>query len=108
MRLVYLAHPYGGNPENLARAKRWLAWAIREYPGCAFVANWILEGELFPETPEERKAGLRRDEAVLARCDELWLVGGEVSPGMEAEAQAAMRNGVHVHDRHYLGKEPPR
>lgn len=110
MRVVYLAAPLSGPTHeaiqgNRARAARWCAWAVRQ--GVCPVAMWIvLTGEL-PETPENRALGLELDCEVVRRCDELWLVGGRVSSGMQEEALEARRHGIPVLDLTELGEEPP-
>lgn len=108
MKLVYIAHPYGGKPENLERARRWLRWAWRSNHDDGFLAPWI-EGctALGDRTPESRDRGLEFDQQVVSMCDELWLVGGEISPGMKVEEEAARRFNVNVIDMTDLGPEPP-
>lgn len=108
-RLIwYMAHPYGGSPENLARARRWLAYLQAELTDCAVIAPWIEQCEQRPDddaSPTLREAGLQWDEAIVRElCDGVILVGGRVTPGMRREAEAA-RN---VWDRTALGEEPPR
>ena len=111
MRVVYLAAPVAGAvAENVARAKRWLRWAWR-IPDIVPIAPWLTPVELFAadadDDHEARELGLLRDCAVVARCDELWLVGGRISEGMRREAAAAARAGLVVTDLTGLGKEPP-
>lgn len=107
MRVIYMAHPYGGDPEKLARAKRWLRW-IEETQPVAVNANWILECEVWDDSnPEEREAGLRRNIEHIRRCDEIWAVGGEISRGMKVEIEAASSYGVPLMDLTEAGEEPP-
>jgi hypothetical protein len=54
-----------------------------------------------------RDLGLACDFALIERCDELWLVGGRVSPGMALEAEHARKHGVTVADFTHAGYEPP-
>ena len=107
--VVYIAHPLGGGSDreaNRINAARWCAWAARAR-GVAPVADWIiLSGEL-DESPENRTLGLACDVALVARCDEVWLVGGRVSPGMQVEADAARDLGIPVVDLTSLGRLPP-
>ena len=96
VRRGYIAHPLGAGPDreaNRQRASRWVAWAASQ--GVAPVADWT------------RAKGLAIDCALVARCDELWLVGGRISRGMQVEADAARAAGVMVVDRTDLGEEPP-
>jgi hypothetical protein len=109
MRVVYLAHPLGAGAArepNRRAAARWVAWATRTH-AVAVIADWIiLSGEL-PETPANHALGLAADLALVARADELWLVGGRVSPGMQMEADEARRRGIPVIDLTELGALPP-
>lgn len=116
MRVAYLAHPVGALTQsdvdrNIFRAMRWYRWACNTFPDRAFVANWIVDVEVFYGTDAgpnyatniERIRGLRRDDAVIKRCDEVWLVGGEISSGM-ARAKARAKC---LYDFTRLGPEPP-
>ena len=93
MRIVYLCHPLNaptreGIDANRLNASRWMAWLAREFP-IAPVASWITLSAEWPETPENRARGLEIDKALVARCDETWMVGGRISEGMKVEAEAA-------------------
>ena len=111
MRVVYLAHPVSGAvSENLARAERWLRWACLA-DGVAPIAPWMEYVRLFAGDGDgdeiQRDRGISRSCDVAARCDELWLVGGEVSAGMRSEARFAAHHGVVIYDLTCLGGEPP-
>ena len=111
LRRVYLAHPLAGDTAgNIARAKRWLRWCYRHHYDVAVLAPWILEVEVLEERdsdPVIREGALVRCEAVVALCDEIWLVGGAVSSGMRRELRMAVRAGKRVVDLRELGPEPP-
>jgi hypothetical protein len=109
VRVVYIAHPLNDpsaiqRAENLTRATRWVVWASQQ--GVAPVADWILIAGT-EETPESRERGLRIDFALIERCEELWMVGGRISPGMMAEREHAFRSGLTIRDLTGLGPEPP-
>lgn len=95
MRVVYIAHPLGSGPdreENRRMAAQWVTWAARK--GVAPIATWVtLAGEWDESMRDE---GLAIDCALVRRCDELWLCGPRVSPGMQLEAEAAERAGVPI------------
>lgn len=106
MKVIYLAHPLTaptreGIEANRRRAAAWAAWAAMQdvSPVCSWI---VLTGEL-EETPENRRLGLEIDKAQVARCDELWFVGGRVSSGMAIEASVAKK----VVDLTHLGEWPP-
>lgn len=110
LKVVYLAHQLGAGHDreaNRQRAMLWVAWATLAHP-VAVVADWITLSGVLAETPANREIGLASDLALVARCDEVWLVGGRVSPGMELEAAEARRLGKPVIDLTHLGPMPPR
>lgn len=111
MRVWFMAHPVRACerytlPENLARARRWLAALRAEVPGDVFVAPWIDELEENPEhdtDPDKRDRGIAQNIAMIhGVCDGVVLVGGKITPGMQREADAAQN----VWDRTALGEEP--
>ncbi len=104
---IFLSHPVRGDiPANLARAKRWILWCYRQ--GVSVVATWLIDCELLDDSDlAEREAGLRRNVELVSRCDELWLVGGRISEGMQREADAARAAGIPVRDLTHFGEEPP-
>jgi predicted amidohydrolase len=100
MRVVYMAHPVSGDVEgNLAKARILVRQLEEKHPDVAIVASWITECEIWDDAdPEQRAAGMRRDMAVVAKCDELWLVGPHVSSGMALEEDHANSLGIPVRD----------
>lgn len=107
MKVVYVAHPLGmgeDREQNRRNAALWVAWLAEHY-GIAPVADWIVLSGVWPESM--RELGLKIDLALIERCDEIWLVGGRVSPGMQIELEEARRLGKTVVDMTYLGALPP-
>lgn len=101
MRLVYMAHPFGGDPENLLRAKSWLRWAADKArrQGAFVVAPWIPLCETHSDSDSKLRAFmLDGDCETVRRCDALWLVGPFVSAGMARERDAAVFASVPVYD----------
>jgi hypothetical protein len=111
MRVVYIAHPLNAATDeererNRANAARWCAWAAMTQR-VAPVADWIvLSGVLSEE--EGRERGLLIDCDILARCDEVWAVGGRISPGMAIEIEHAKKMLIPVCDLTDMGYEAPR
>jgi hypothetical protein len=104
---VYLSHPYSSDPAaNIARAKRWYAWVLREHPTVCPGAGWILMAEVAPETPYE--TAMQRCYTEIRWCQAVWLVGGAMSPGMHFERAFASGLGIEVVDLLAWGAEPPR
>ncbi len=110
MIVAYMCHPVGGDVEaNLARAKLWLKWLTesRERP-TAVIAPWITECEIWDDSnPSDREIGLSRCRAVIERCDEVYLVGGRISGGMDMERRHAVYHQLTVIDLTHMGTLPP-
>ena len=106
MKFVYLAAPLspieGETVEsNIERAKSIYQDLCLEYPDVVFLCQWLLNVQVFEDTPEHLAAGMRRNKVIiqnlLSKVDgELWLVGPRVSPGMREEADWAIDAGVAV------------
>lgn len=108
MKVIYMAHPLGAGEDrerNRLNAIQWLAWLAEAY-GVAVIADWITLAGVWAE--DRRELGLQFDLALVERCDDLWLVGGRISPGMEIERQHAERLGKRIVDLTHLGYAPPR
>lgn len=107
MRVVYIAHPLGDGPDrahNIRNAARWCAYFAARH-AIAPVAPWIVLASVWDES--RRHLGLRIDLALVARCDELWLCGGRISPGMQLEADHARQHSIPVRDFTAIGYAPP-
>lgn len=93
MKTVYLAHPLSSPTRsgvllNLDRAKRWYKWACDHYwPDFSFNCMWVLNCEVYDDADAiQRSRGMQRNFAHIKNCDELWLVGEDLSGGMLDEA----------------------
>ena len=94
-KLIYLAHPYGGKPENVTRAAQLRARMQQSRPEVTIfspVEHFSpLEGRA--EEPEV----LRHCLTVLRRCDALWAAPGhEGSKGCTMEIAYAHAHGIPV------------
>lgn len=100
MILVFLAHPVSSDPQyNCIKALRILRELMDAHEDKAFIAPWIDYCLVLNDrNPEHRWRGIRDDLEVLSRCDELWMVGPEVSRGMEGERDFAIKNNITVRD----------
>ena len=95
---VYIAHRLGGGPnrlDNIEAASQLMCELADRLP-IVPTASWITLARYWDETKREK--GLALDFAQIARCDELWLVGLELSPGMKLEAAHATTLFVPVFD----------
>ncbi len=86
--IIYLAHPFGGNPENLDAAERWAAWLSLRFDAL-FAVPWVALCRHWPDSGETRKRGLELDLAAVRHCHGMIMVGGCVSPGMQIEKAEA-------------------
>ncbi len=111
MKVIYLAHPCGAPTKeqhmaNLKRALRWFKWAADQ--DVSVVADWILYCEIWDDFDHKARAvGLNHDDAMIAKCDEYWMVGGQRTNGVNRGRAIAIGAGVQVRDFTYLGDEPP-
>jgi hypothetical protein len=110
VRVVYIAHPLGPDgPErdrNRKNAARWCAWLAWQFD-IAPIADWIILSGEWAESSGNRERGLAIDFALIAHCDEVWLVGGRVSPGMGEEVGRATQLGKRIYDLTRFGFDAP-
>lgn len=94
--VVWVSHPYGQNPANLARAKRWVAYLERKHPEwiiCAPWIDWAESGTFADDEPAAIEACKRE----IGLCGKLVSVGTrEPSPGMRSEWMHALHTGLGV------------
>lgn len=81
-----MAHPFGGKPINLHKAKQWYQRLVSLYPNISWCANWIVECELFDDSDTSaRRAGFLRNSELCCRLNFIVLTGPEISEGMQFE-----------------------
>lgn len=102
MTIAYIAHPISNDIDaNLADIRRIVRKINLEYPDVvAFVPYYVDIVSLDDTIPAERARGIANDIAILrSGCvDEMWLTGGRISPGMQAEKELAEELGIPVKD----------
>src|SRR5688500_13195052 len=108
MRCVYIAHQLNaptraGSERNRANAAKWGCWLAAHVP-IAPIETWSALTAHWPETMRAR--GLAVDLALVARADEVWLVGPRVSEGMALESEHARGLGKPIRDLTRLGEAP--
>jgi hypothetical protein len=93
MKKVYIASPLGGDVRgNIERAKEYAKYALE--CGAAPVVPHFYALILDDNEPEERKLGLKAGQTILTACDEVWVFGSVLSPGMKAEIELADRHDI--------------
>lgn len=87
---VYIAHPIAGDiQENLRKVSRVCRKAALEgvNPVAPYVAPLLTMSD--EEESVDREIGIQMNCEILELCDEVWLTGPHVSPGMADEKQYA-------------------
>ena len=89
-KLVYICSPYAGDIDgNTAKARRYSRFAVKQ--GYVPVAPHLLYPQFLKDADGEREIGLKCGIALLHRCQEMWVFGTVISPGMKAEISEASR-----------------
>ncbi|MCM1149477.1 MAG: DUF4406 domain-containing protein [Butyricicoccus sp.] len=95
-KLVYIASPLSGDTgRNIVFARQACRYAIA-CGNTPFAPHLIYPQLLDDNDPSERRLGLDMGNRMLELCDELWLCGENISPGMEAECILAQELGIPV------------
>ena len=93
-KIVFICSPYAGDVEaNTRRARRFCRFACDQ----EFVP--IAPHLLFPQflnddDPHERDLCLSFGNALMSKCDEIWVFGQTISTGMKAEIEQARRKNL--------------
>lgn len=103
MKIVYIAHPIGGNvEENLADLRRIIRDINLTHPDVVPFAPYYSDVvSLHDSIPSERERGMRNNTAILGSgiVKELWLTGNKISNGMSAEILQCELMGIPVVDK---------
>lgn len=106
MKIVYIAHPIGGDVEaNLADLRRIIRMInIENLDVVPFAPYYADVVSLDEENTFERSRGIKNDKALFERgfIDEVWLTGPRLSTGMQAEKELAEWLGIPIIDK--IGK----
>lgn len=84
---VYICAPLGGSPEaikrNIENARLYARFALKS--GVVPLTPHFFAECLNDNIPEERELGRSAAMSMLWNCQELWIFGGEITEGMQAE-----------------------
>ncbi|MBU5426952.1 DUF4406 domain-containing protein [Tissierella pigra] len=96
MKLIFIASPYAGDvKKNIDYAKKACRYVLNS--GNAFFCPHLLYPQILNDNNlEERKLGIKIGKELLAKCDELWVFGDNISSGMFEEIQFARAKGIPV------------
>lgn len=97
MKMVYLASPLRGDYDrNIERAVEY-SRLVSEC-GLLPLAPHIIFSQWCNDTvPEQREQGLKLGLALLEKCDEMWVMGKEISQGMQGEIDFAREHGIRTY-----------
>ena len=94
--IVYIASPYRGDVErNTENARKYCRFAISK--GIIPLAPHLLYPQFMDDGDEkQRQLGLSFAITLLGKCDELWVMGDEISDGMLCEMEKAHESGIPI------------
>ena len=97
LKLVYLASPLRGDYDrNIKKAVEY-SRLVSEC-GVLPLAPHIIFSQWCNDTiPEQREQGLKLGLALLEKCDELWVMGNEISQGMQGEINFAREHSIQIY-----------
>ena len=87
--IVYICSPYAGEIEkNVKAAQEYSRFAVEK--GYIPIAPHLLFPQFLNDAnPKERQLGLFFGNALMSKCSGVWVFGGHISAGMEAEINRA-------------------
>lgn len=95
MRVIYLAHPFGGKQENVEDAERLVRLLVKKNPDCVFLSPLQATGFYYNDIPY--LTGMEHCLELLGRCDELWLcTNWQDSKGCMMEFSFATAKGIPI------------
>ena len=94
MKKIYVCSPYSGNIEFHTRYAREASRTIFD-EGHIPIAPHLLFPQFMSEETERDKA-LQMGIEILKLCDELWIFGKVISPGMEKEINEAHKLNIRI------------
>ena len=95
MKLIYIAHPFGGLKENVDRVEKIIKGLLHKHPDCTFYSPLHATGFFYNEL--SYLDGMEHCFEALSRCDELWLCGNwRDSRGCNMEYGFAKGKGISV------------
>jgi hypothetical protein len=98
--LVYICSPYSGDTDgNTKDAARYSRFAVDA--GAIPLTPHLMLPQFMKED-SERELALFMDLIFLGKCDELWVFGENVSPGMKTEIDRAKQR--HMTIRYFTGE----
>ena len=95
MRMIYIAHPFGGEQENADAVEKIVKGLIHKHPDCTFYSPLHATGFFYSQLTY--LDGMEHCFEALSRCDELWLCEGwKDSRGCNMEYGFAKAKGIPI------------
>ena len=95
MTLIYIAHPFGGEQENVEKVEKIIKGLLHKHPDCTFYSPLHATGFMYSQLTY--LDGMEHCFEALSRCDELWLCEGwEKSRGCNMEYAFAKGKGIPI------------
>ncbi len=94
--LVYICSPYSGDVlRNTRKARTFSRFAVRQ--GAIPVTPHLLYPQFMDDKiPAERDLGRFFALVLLGKCEQLWVFGNDISPGMAREISQAESKGIPI------------
>lgn len=93
--MIYVAHPYGGNKNNIVKAGRLLIKLRKNNPKANLISPlhcWFWE-----DYNDDQDQALKFCLELLSKCDILFLASGwKDSPGCKTECEFAVKHGIRI------------
>lgn len=95
--VVYISAPYAAKTveereHHVELARKYGRFALSQ--GCVpYIPHLAVCGFMNDDVPYERALGIAADSVLLGNCDELWLFGNTISPGMKEEIKLCQQLG---------------
>lgn len=92
--LVYICSPFSGDLENnVIKAKKYSRYALDE--GNIPIAPHLLFPQ-FMSDESERRLAMHFNYVLLGKCEEVWVFGDYISPGMTEEIKIAEKRRMKI------------
>lgn len=87
--LAYICSPNSGDTEtNLERTRQFCRFAF-EQGQIPLAATLMFSQFVEDSNPQEREIAIFMDIVLMGKCSEVWILGENISPGMEIEIAKA-------------------
>ena len=95
LKLIYIAHPFGGLKENVDAVEKIIKGLLHKHPDCTFYSPLHATGFMYSQLTY--LDGMEHCFEALSRCDELWIAGDWMnSRGCNMEYGFAKAKGIPV------------